>query len=79
VTRPTFFEPEGGLRPQTVHDMLSMVISPPPLAELERFAPLELLVAYDWAVREHMRASDNLVRRRPMPRILVLAKAAARG
>jgi len=31
------------------------------------WSELEKLQAYDWAMREHLSASDNPVRRRPKP------------
>lgn len=68
MTTRTFFEPQGELKPQLVFDLLCMVSADPDYGQVEQWTPIELLVAYDWAIREHLRASDNTtVRRRPKP------------
>lgn len=75
----TFYDPEGTLDVETVNDMLSLVgyrLRRTNGATLAWTAN-ELLVAYDWAAREHLNASDNPVRRRPRPAGIVEALPAA--
>jgi hypothetical protein len=68
VTRPVLLEPAGGYTPETVESALALVLADvPPFVIIQRWAPLELMVAFDWALRERWHASDNLVRRRPCP------------
>lgn len=68
MTTRTFFEPQGELKWPMVYDLLCLVDADPNPEQVERWTPIELLVAYDWAIREHLRASDNTtVRRRPKP------------
>lgn len=65
--RVTFFEPQGGLTPKIVSDVLGLVeveVTPQAIA---LWTDMERLLAYDYAIRGHLRASDNLVRLRPMP------------
>lgn len=53
-------EPESGLEPEMVRDM--MMTADGTLVELavvELWTPLELALAYDWAARLHLAASDN--------------------
>jgi hypothetical protein len=69
--RLTLLEPQGELTGQLLQDMLSLVGTEAPAGQLDRLTPNERLLAYDWAAREHLRASDNTsVRRRPKPRFL---------
>lgn len=42
-------------------------------AVLEKLSPLELRLVYDWAIREHLAAAGNRVRRRARPFCLSLA------
>lgn len=66
--RPDFHEPSGKLTADLVLDMLGLVTDPPPPLEIiKKWTKMELLMAYDWAVREHMAASDNIVKRRERP------------
>lgn len=66
-TRRSFYAP-AELTAEVVHDVMSLVAADlPPLAGVERWTETELLVAYDWAIREHLRASDNPVHWRPRP------------
>lgn len=58
------------LNPDSLHMLLQLVMrqdeipSPEALAQL---SPHELMLACDWAVREHLSASDNLNHRREQP------------
>ena len=57
-----------GTQPETLQSILGLVIEQPPtvesLASLTRDQREELR---DWAGREHLSASDNVVRRKPRP------------
>lgn len=68
LLQPTAHE----LTPELVQDVVSLVDETPPSRdELQQWTEIELLLVYDWAMREHMRASDNRnVRRRPKPWLL---------
>lgn len=68
MTTRTFYEPQGELTWSLVFDLLCMVSADPLPEQARQWTPIELLVAYDWAIREHLRASDNTtVRRRVKP------------
>ena len=67
MTRIKFFEPRGELTPDLVEDVLSLVLSEKLDLDLEQLSHHELLLIYDWAIREYQAASDLITRRRPMP------------
>ena len=69
MSRVTFLEPTGKVNPVNVSTALSLVGVEIPGATIVRegWCTLELLVAYDWAMREHLDASDNRIQRRPCP------------
>lgn len=67
--RPTFLVDELPSA-EVLSDMLLLVGSYVSSSTLEKLAPLEALVVADWAVREHLRASDNALQHRPKPLIL---------
>lgn len=73
--RITLLSPKGKLGPELVHDTLCLVMEVPPrLDRMQRWSPLELAIAYDWAMREHLSAADSTqVRRRPQPLIVELS------
>lgn len=50
-----------------LQDMLALVDVRVTMRELERRTAKERLAAERWAAREHLRASDNPVRRLPKP------------
>jgi hypothetical protein len=65
--RLTIYEPEN-LTPQIVHDAMGLVTSDvPDLAAMQTWTRNEQLLAYDWAIREHLAASDNPAQRRERP------------
>jgi hypothetical protein len=69
--RPEFLVPAGEITDDLLGDMLRIAgAEPPPAAALAGLTEFERMLAYDWAAREHLRASDNLVRRRPRPSFL---------
>jgi hypothetical protein len=71
-TTRSFYRPEGELTDKLVRDILFVVgvISVGP-AVIATWTEFERLIVVDWAMREHLHASDNPVRRRPRPRGLL--------
>lgn len=72
--RITFYSPRAGLLTEVVHSVLELVIHDqtlPTLQDVESWTWNERAMAYDWAWRIHLRASDNPVRRRPRPTFTV--------
>lgn len=70
--RIEFYTPAEMSR-ETVRDMLGLVDVKVSAKETDRWTKHELILAYDWAAREHLRASDVLVRRRDKPSFLTTA------
>jgi hypothetical protein len=71
VTRLTLLEPAGELTGELLRDVLGLVGVTIPAERADGLTPNERLLAYDWALREHLRASDNTsVRARPKPSFL---------
>lgn len=71
--RLTLFDPHMKLTAELTRDMLLLVSIGIPAAIVEQWTPNELALAYDWAAREHLSASDNPVQRRPRPWFITLA------
>lgn len=68
--RITFWAPERGVDdPVIIQSVLSLVMEHPPnIATIETWTKIERLLAYDWAMRHHYKASDNSwIRLRPKP------------
>jgi len=55
------------LTAEAVHAVITLVAAAPPIETVATWTRFELLLAYDWAMREHLLASDNNVRRRDRP------------
>lgn len=70
MPRVTFYGSQADLTPEIVSDALSLACVYYPSHKIGFWTPLERLLAYDWAMREHMSASDNPVQRRPRPYFL---------
>lgn len=68
--RVTFIEPAGGLTPQNVAGALALADCRPGVIEVQKWSTFERLLAYDWAMREHLSASDSFKGRRPRPHFL---------
>jgi hypothetical protein len=65
--RITVYAPDE-LTPKVVHATLCLATRQvPDLDAIAKWSKYELLLAYDWAVREHLAASDNPVQRRQRP------------
>jgi len=75
--RPELLEPAGGLMPRTVIDAISLVSAPVRRQAVENWTEMELAVAYDWAMRLHLHASDNRVRTRTKPSFVTAAETYA--
>lgn len=65
--RVDFLDPKAPLTPQLVADALSLVGAEADWVIVNTWTDLERLMAYDWAIRAHLHASDVPVRLRPRP------------
>jgi hypothetical protein len=74
--RPELMTPEGALDRGMLRDVLLLVSVTVDEASMEPWTDLELALAYDWAMREHLAASDNPVKRRPKPLFVEAAEKA---
>jgi hypothetical protein len=75
--RLTLLEPRGKLDPFLMEDVLLLVLPPekaPTFEAIKTWTPNEMSLAYDWAIREHLAAGDNPVRRRPRPSFIARAE-----
>lgn len=71
--RLELMQPKGATTAALVRDALALVMEQPPTLEtIARWTQNELLIVYDWAMREHAHASDYLVRRRPRPYLVTM-------
>jgi hypothetical protein len=61
-----FLEPRE-LTAGVTRNVMLLVGADVPLEAVATWTRMELLVAYDWAMREHLTASDSRLRRREMP------------
>ena len=78
MTRVSFFEPSGDLTPELVSSVLGLADARVDAGTINQWTELEKLLAYDWAIRVHLRASDQNVWSRPCPSF-VRAAAASSG
>lgn len=67
---PSFKE----MTPLVVRSFLRLVGSDVPTAEIEKWSPLERALAYDWAYRVHLKASDNIIKLREKPTFVTAAE-----
>jgi hypothetical protein len=66
--RLEFLQPDPGEQtPEMVRDLMGLVGVRIPVETLRAWTRTELIVAFDWAAREHLAASDNPVKRRQKP------------
>lgn len=65
--RVEFLDPKAKLTPELVTDALSLVGVLADWETVATWTDLERLMAYDWAIRTHLHASDVPVRVRPRP------------
>jgi hypothetical protein len=65
--RPHLMEPQGELTAELLSDVLTLVSVTIPPERITRWTHLERVLAYDWAWRLHLRASDNLNHARQKP------------
>lgn len=69
--RVTFYAPKDPITDQSLMTVLQLVDEHPSPDAIQKLTAMERIVVYDWAIREHLRASDNIVRRRERPSVLV--------
>lgn len=71
-------EPSGELTPQMIRDMLGLAGLDVAERIIDAWTPNERALAYDYAMRQHMRASDDYsVRPRDMPWFLAMSVVAS--
>jgi hypothetical protein len=75
--RPELFTPEGVLEPEMLRNFIGLVMVTVDAKAVESWTDLEMVLAYDWAAREHLHASDNPVQRRPKPSFVTAAEKLA--
>ncbi len=73
MMRPELLTPAGPVAAGRLVDVLALAGLAVPLERAEAWTVNERAVAYDWAVREHLAASDHQVRRRDKPTFVSLA------
>lgn len=72
------FEPPGELAPGLLRDVLGLVSLEVAVGVIAAWSPSEQKLAYDYAMREHMLASDNhSVRSRPLPWFIAMSVVAS--
>lgn len=70
--RVDILTPAGGqVDVSMLRNVLSLVGQWDPAQDLTNLTPIERMVGYDWAMREHLSASDNPIERRDCPSFLV--------
>lgn len=67
MTTREYMTPGGGLTADAVRDALALAGAEVPAEAIEQWTEGERMMAYDWAMRQYLRASDTAVRRRPKP------------
>lgn len=72
----TVYDAHKKLTPDITADMLLLVSVEILPAVIAMWTPNELALAYDWAAREHLAASDNRGVRRPKPWFVTAAELA---
>lgn len=66
MRRPVFYAPDE-VDDEVLYDTLLLVSITMPMYIIRQWTKYERMVVADWATREHLAASDNLVQRRPKP------------
>jgi len=79
MTRPEFLAPPGGSLVADTRMALALIGVEIPEDDVRGWTKYELMLAYDWAMREHLSASDNTVRRRPKPSFVTAAEREGEG
>lgn len=78
--RPDLWEPEGELTPELVADAICLVTEVSKLKfllwNIRLWTEMERRVVFDWAMREHLAASDHRVKRRDKPYLVALTELA---
>jgi len=68
--RPVLLEPRGELNGPVLKRVLQLVDVDVTVTAAEKWTKLERLIVFDWAMREHMAASDQPTFRRERPSFL---------
>lgn len=69
-------KPKSGINPSTLRDILGLVLPRPvPIKTIKTWTCGQYLQAEEWASLEHLAASDNPVKRKPMPAFLAPFRA----
>ncbi len=76
MTTRSFLTPQNELTPEVLVDVLGLVSITVSKATTSTWTEIERLIAWDWAMREHLHASDNIIRRRPKPSFVRAAEIA---
>src|SRR5690348_74282 len=72
------FEPKQELTPGSLRNVLGLVSLEVADGIIAAWTPNEMRLAYDYAMREHLRASDNhSVRSRPLPWFIAMGVVAS--
>lgn len=74
MPRPRFLEPAGGYTAEVVEHALLLVNETVPAYRIQGWSPMERMLVFDWAMREHLNASDSQISRRPKPAIVQLSR-----
>lgn len=75
MPRPRFLEPAGAYTAEVVEAVLLLVNETVPEKMIKAWTPTERMMVFDWAMREHLNASDSQIWRRPRPALLELSQA----
>jgi len=67
--RIEFLSPNAGtLDAELLDSALGLVMErPPSIDSMKQWSTFEMLLVYDWAMREHLAAAGNIIVRRPRP------------
>ena len=74
MPRPRFLEPAGGYTPDVIESVLLLVNEKVPHHLIAGWSPMERMMVFDWAMREHLNAADSQIWRRPKPAIIELSR-----
>lgn len=68
--RPAFLNPGRELDDAAIGDALALVGYSLPFNGIALWTANDRLAVYDWALREHLSASDAMIKRRPKPALV---------
>lgn len=79
IRRMEFLTPAGGDLGEVLRDALLVAGIDIPDNDLTAWTAIEATIAYDWAMRTHLAASDNRIKTYPMPQFIADARDRAAG